>query len=174
MTDLRKWIVENPSEREWRPADLAHRGGTRDATVSRILHGSRKAGPEVCVAIVTALDVPPERVFRIAGILPPLPPAVEEEEEAQGLFRGLDAQMQDRAGPPAHAERRRAPEYGGTPRARAPGKPRASAADVFGAPGVGDRQDLETMPLEDQQRVFDLMRRLRGEKADSIPVGPET
>jgi transcriptional regulator with XRE-family HTH domain len=89
METLSTWIEEQLQKRDWRPADLARVAGIKDATLSRILNETRQAGPDVCNAIAKALDEPPEKVFRLAGILPPLPPPVEEEREALGLLRNL-------------------------------------------------------------------------------------
>ncbi len=83
------WINEQLDQREWRPADLARVGNINTGLLSRIISGSRSAGPQTCIAIAQAFKLPPEQVFRIAGILPPLSPAVEEEQEAVRLLRGL-------------------------------------------------------------------------------------
>jgi len=50
----------------------------------------RGAGPEVCVAMARALDVPPETVFRAAGLLPPSRDPGEDEEELLYHYRDLD------------------------------------------------------------------------------------
>jgi transcriptional regulator with XRE-family HTH domain len=93
MTTIVEYLEGELQRRNWRPADLARAAGVPDATLSHILNGSRRAGPEVCNAVARALDEPPEKIFRIAGLLPPLPPGVEEEREAVVILRGLPADL---------------------------------------------------------------------------------
>lgn len=68
------WLEYQLAMRGWRPIDLANAAGVPNATISRVLNGDRKAGPEVATAIADALDLSPEFVFRRAGLLPDLPP----------------------------------------------------------------------------------------------------
>jgi transcriptional regulator with XRE-family HTH domain len=93
METLVEFLEAELVRRSWRPADLARAAGVPDATISHILNGSRRAGPEVCNALARAVDEPPERIFRLAGLLPPLPPMVEEEQEAVRLLRGLSPEL---------------------------------------------------------------------------------
>jgi hypothetical protein len=89
MEPLIEYLEKELAGRSWRPADLARAARLPDATISHILNGSRRAGPEVCNALARALDEPPERIFRLAGLLPALPPEVEEETEAVRILRTL-------------------------------------------------------------------------------------
>jgi transcriptional regulator with XRE-family HTH domain len=89
MTTLVEYLEDELVNRSWRPADLARAANLPDATISHVLNGSRRAGPEVCNALARALDEPPEKIFRLAGLLPPVAPAVEEEHEALTILRGL-------------------------------------------------------------------------------------
>ena len=60
---------------------MAKRARISDGAISRIMSGSRNAGEETIKAIARALKLPPEQVFRAAGLLPPKPdddPWVEE------------------------------------------------------------------------------------------------
>jgi len=97
METLVNFLEAELIRRSWRPADLARAAGVPDATISHILNSSRRAGPEVCNALARALDEPPERVFRLAGLLPPLPPPVEEEREAVRILRGLSPDLREAA-----------------------------------------------------------------------------
>jgi len=97
MSDLSEFLQAELARRAWRPADLARAAGVPDATVSHILKGSRRAGPEVCRALARALDELPERIFRLAGLLPGLPPAVEEEREAVDILRSLSPELRGAA-----------------------------------------------------------------------------
>jgi transcriptional regulator with XRE-family HTH domain len=171
MESFPRWIEQELDKRGWRQSDLARRAGLSEATLSRILNGSRKAGPETCVGIAAALEVPPEHVFRIAGLLPPLPSPVEEEQEALGLFRSLDRQMRGLALGILRAlgagESRRAP--GGGHRAAA-GEVQAEALSRRLAREIA--ADLAEMPPEDQQRVFDLIQTLSGHRAEGARQQP--
>lgn len=72
------WVVEELDKRNWRPADLAHKAGVSTGSLSNVLKGKRRAGPDICKAIAGAFGAPPEQVFRLAGLLPALP--VQEDE----------------------------------------------------------------------------------------------
>jgi transcriptional regulator with XRE-family HTH domain len=72
------WVIEELDKRNWRPADLAHKAGVSTGSLSNVLSGKRKAGPDICRAIAQAFGAPPEQVFRLAGLLPELP-AQEDE-----------------------------------------------------------------------------------------------
>ena len=97
MTTLVEYLEEELVSRSWRPADLARAAGLPDATISHVLNGSRRAGPEVCNALARALDEPPETIFRLAGLLPPVAPAVEDEREAVTILRGLPPDLRTAA-----------------------------------------------------------------------------
>jgi transcriptional regulator with XRE-family HTH domain len=70
METFPDWLERELGVRGWNLSDLARRAEVSDATISRILSGTRNAGPEVCVAIAQALNYAPELVFRRAGLLP--------------------------------------------------------------------------------------------------------
>ena len=72
------WLLEELNKRSWRPADLAHRAGLSTGSLSNVLSGNRNAGPDICNAVARALGEPPEKVFRLAGLLPPLPGTDDE------------------------------------------------------------------------------------------------
>lgn len=94
QTKLVEWIEDQLRQRDWRPADLARAAGVRDSTISRVLNGNAKAGPELCNAIAAALGVSPVEVFRTAELLPPSAGKVDElsqdESEWLEVYRSLD------------------------------------------------------------------------------------
>lgn len=73
MSEFAEWLEGEIQKRGWRAADLAREARIGRPTLSHILSGIRNAGPDVALAIARALDLPPEQVFRKAGILPELP-----------------------------------------------------------------------------------------------------
>lgn len=67
------WLLEEIEKRGWSISHLARQAGVAQSTISLIVSGQRQPGPDVCRGIAEALGEPPERVFRLARLLPPLP-----------------------------------------------------------------------------------------------------
>jgi len=83
MNDFVNWLIDEMNKRGWSNSELARRAGVVHSTISMILSGKSNPGNDLCVGIAKALKIPPEEVFRRAGILPPLPapdndPTLEE------------------------------------------------------------------------------------------------
>ena len=78
MDDLITWLNSEMEERGWSNNELARRAGLSSGGVSLVLSGSRKPTHGFCVAVARALREPPEKVLRLAGLLPPLP-SVEDK-----------------------------------------------------------------------------------------------
>lgn len=89
MEDFANWLEEKLKERGWQPADLARKAHLGNSTVTRILNSNRGAGPEVCLAIARTLQLPPELVFRKAGLLPSKSETSPNFEELLHLFELL-------------------------------------------------------------------------------------
>lgn len=66
------WLKLELEKRSWKQADLVRASGLSDGAISHILNGTRQAGPEVCRALAHAFVFPPEHIFRLAGLLPPI------------------------------------------------------------------------------------------------------
>lgn len=85
VNDLFTWIDDELNKRGWSDSELARRGGISQSTVSMVRNGQRGASQVFCRAIAKAFDEPPERVLRLAGLLPPLPagedPSIAELDE---------------------------------------------------------------------------------------------
>lgn len=81
--DFIEWLEAELRKRSWDISELARRSGLYASTFSRILSRERKAGPEACVGIARALGEPPEKVFRLAGLLPDLPVPEDEKLERE-------------------------------------------------------------------------------------------
>lgn len=69
--DFKEWLKQELNERNWQPSDLAKRAGVPTKLLLSLLNSNRRPGVEVSLVIAKALDVPPEDVFRLIGILPP-------------------------------------------------------------------------------------------------------
>ena len=83
------------NRRGWSQSDLARAGGFNRATISLILSEDRSPGPEVCTGIAKAFKIPPESVFRIAGLLPPEPEYDAGFEEWKYLLSQLSVRERE-------------------------------------------------------------------------------
>ena len=77
-TDFVTWLSNEMEERGWNNSELARRAGLVPSAVSQVIAGNRGTGPEFCRSVARALHLPPELVFRKAGLLPPLPGPEED------------------------------------------------------------------------------------------------
>lgn len=71
METFVKWLQAELNERDWSQADLARRSRVSQTHLSRIMNEMRRPGPDALVGIARALHIPPEEVFRHAGLIPP-------------------------------------------------------------------------------------------------------
>lgn len=78
MTDFARWLDSELKKRRWTKADLARASELSQTAIGQVFSDKRKPGPDLCNAIAGALDLPPETVFRKAGLLPELP---EDDEK---------------------------------------------------------------------------------------------
>jgi transcriptional regulator with XRE-family HTH domain len=69
--DFPQWLINQMDRKGITQADLSKLSGLSTAAISLILSSSRGAGTDACLAIAKALKLPPETVFRAAGLLPP-------------------------------------------------------------------------------------------------------
>jgi transcriptional regulator with XRE-family HTH domain len=67
-TDFAEWLEHQLDEQEISQAELARRAGVTRAAINGILTGARGPGVDLCNGIARALKLPPEAVYRAAGI----------------------------------------------------------------------------------------------------------
>lgn len=69
-----EWLQEILISRKWSQSDLSRAANISRQVVSDYIN-SKKLNPDerILIAIARALRIPPETVFRAAGLLPPLP-----------------------------------------------------------------------------------------------------
>lgn len=84
-----EWLTAQIKLKGWKQAELARRAHIKDATLSRIITGTRQVGPDVALSIARALDIPADKLFRRAGFLPAEAEKVEEEKDLVEIFREL-------------------------------------------------------------------------------------
>lgn len=89
------WLQLRMDERGISQADLARGSGLSTATISRIMTGGRGIGLDACVAIGSALGVPPEKVFRAAVGLPDRPDGDPHISRLTYLLSKLDNAEKD-------------------------------------------------------------------------------
>jgi transcriptional regulator with XRE-family HTH domain len=70
MESLKEFLDDEMKKRGWKQADLARAANLDSAVISNIYNGRRKMGDETGRAIANALRIPPEEIFRKAGLLP--------------------------------------------------------------------------------------------------------
>lgn len=66
-----EWLLMTLENKEWSQADLARAAKVSRSAISEIISGNRQVGKSTATAIAHALKLPPEQVFRAAGLLPP-------------------------------------------------------------------------------------------------------
>jgi len=167
--DFNNWLLAELGKRGWTRRELARRADISESTVYMILGGQREVSFDFCSNIAKALDLPPDAVMRRAGLLPPLPsmPSVEEKERnLLTWFRRLAGPVQDAIVSTVQSLAAKVgPQY---------------PDEVDGEPGPRTLkeqlaysmvEDLDQLSPEDQARVFDLMRRLRGDEGERSEDG---
>lgn len=68
-----QWLAKELEGRGWNPSEMARRCSVSHVAILRVISGERNAGPDLCRAIAKALEMPEEKVFRLAGHLSALP-----------------------------------------------------------------------------------------------------
>lgn len=76
------WLLQQLNQRGWSQAELARNADVSRTAISDVISGKHSAGFDLCVAISHALKLPPETVFRAAGLLPSKPETNERITEA--------------------------------------------------------------------------------------------
>lgn len=69
MVNLRDYIQDELQRRGWSIRELARRARLSHGTVSNLLAGKSEPTPDTLTAIARALGEPPEKLFRMAGLL---------------------------------------------------------------------------------------------------------
>ncbi|MGD8243983.1 MAG: helix-turn-helix transcriptional regulator [Anaerolineae bacterium] len=82
--------------RRWSMRELARRTSVSESTISRIVSGKRSPSSRLCRRIAQALHLPPETIFREAGLLPDSGEQAPGVREALYLFKELPEDEQRR------------------------------------------------------------------------------
>lgn len=92
---FKDWLLAELKVRGWSQNDLAKRANLSHGTVSNIINGNKGLGADSLNAIAHAFHLPPESVFRAAGLLPPAPPDTEYSRELTHLAQLLTPEDKD-------------------------------------------------------------------------------
>ena len=78
--DFADWLENALVTHNLTASELARRAGVDKGVISRLINRERAPSPETLSSIATALNLPPEIIFRAAGLLPPEPETEAPEE----------------------------------------------------------------------------------------------
>lgn len=87
MSALGDWLADELARRGWSHNELARRAGISQPNVSAIVKG-QTPGCDFCIKIASALGEAPEKILRLAGVLPTLaddPTLAELQDLVQNL-----------------------------------------------------------------------------------------
>lgn len=73
---------------------LAKLAGVSQGAIAHVINGRRNPGPELCEGVARAFKIPPEDVFRIAGLLPPAREEDPTDDELLFLYDQLSEEEQ--------------------------------------------------------------------------------
>lgn len=89
------WLQKELDTRGWSQSELGRRANLASATISYVLSGNTNPGFEFCKKVALAFGVSPERILRMAGLLPPEPEPTANSKEANQLFSQLTDEEQE-------------------------------------------------------------------------------
>lgn len=87
--------MEELKKREMSSADLSRQAGISKGAISHIVNSNRKPGTDMCLGISRAFNLPPEEVYRKAGLLPSVSEETAKTNEHTYLASQLPEQEVD-------------------------------------------------------------------------------
>ena len=75
--------------------EMARRAGVSHTAIINVVHGHTRPSAQFCLQLAEALQVPPEDVYRRAGLLPTAAPEGASLQEASYLFAQLSDSEQE-------------------------------------------------------------------------------
>jgi transcriptional regulator with XRE-family HTH domain len=87
--DVVEYLLKVMEERELIPADITKRSGLSPSQVSKVLNRESPAGQKALDSFAKALNLPPDDLYRRAGILPMKPNADEVVTEIVHIYHML-------------------------------------------------------------------------------------
>jgi transcriptional regulator with XRE-family HTH domain len=84
------WLQDEMNKRGWSQSDLSRNSGVNRQVISTYINQQRKKPDEnILIDIARALNLPPETVFRAAGLLPPVSDADTDFENWKYVLEKL-------------------------------------------------------------------------------------
>lgn len=83
------WLLEEMNKQGLSQAALAKKAHVSRAAISNLINGARGAGRDLLVSIARGLGLPPETVFRAAGLFPASPDIDEDYENLKYMFEQM-------------------------------------------------------------------------------------
>ena len=90
MDTFGAWLVEELTQRNMTQSDLSRVSGLSEGTISNIISGRRGRGVDSLKALARALKLPPERIFREAGLLPRDKSADAHNKEVEQIIEEVE------------------------------------------------------------------------------------
>lgn len=87
--DFQTWLSDELAKRDWSQRKLALKSGISQALVSMVLAGDARPTAEFCNKVAQAFSESPEKVLRMAGLLPPIDEDDPTFQELIELARNL-------------------------------------------------------------------------------------
>lgn len=95
VDELASWIRREAETRGWSLREVARCAGVSHTAIINVANGRTRPGAHFCLRIAQALHVPPEEVYRRAGLLPPVSAESAALLEANFLFAQLSDNEQE-------------------------------------------------------------------------------
>ena len=87
MSDqFREWLTAEMTARRLSQRALAREMGISQPFVSRVISGENQPSVDFCVKVAEVLSHPPDYVFRLAGLLPPIEDESSIDETVQEMI----------------------------------------------------------------------------------------
>jgi transcriptional regulator with XRE-family HTH domain len=95
MDDFTGLLNAQLAERGWSISEFARRSGMSQSTASDVINGKVPPSARVIYMTADAFNEPREKWLRIAGHLPPQPPAQDDEQQVVNAYRDLEPEERD-------------------------------------------------------------------------------
>ena len=95
LMEFSEWLQNEMDNRGLSQNKVAKMAGISQGAIAHIINGRRNPGVDVCEGIAYAFKLPPEYVFRKAGLLPPVRDRNPTDDELLYLFDQLSENEQD-------------------------------------------------------------------------------
>jgi len=88
-TEFSTHLIQARQDKGWSQRELGRRAGVTGAAISQIESNSANPSADFVVKLAHALSADPVRLLRLAGILPDVPAATEQQEALQQMIISL-------------------------------------------------------------------------------------